>query len=109
MSSVRKGRVIDAALCKKGFQRETDGDHIRYVFLDSDVKTKISHGAMGDTIGANLISRMARQLHLSTSQFLALIDCPLDEAGYRSILEELGMISSFIALTVPATAATPRH
>ena len=93
MSSVRKGRNIDSALCKKGFQRETDGDHIRYVLSGTDVKTKVSHGAMGDTIGANLISRMARQLHLTKKQFLALIDCPLNEDGYRAILEELGMIS----------------
>jgi hypothetical protein len=73
MSSVRKGRNIDAALSKKGFQRETDGDHIRYVLTGTDVKTKISHGAMGDTIGANLISRMARQLHL-TKKTISCLD-----------------------------------
>jgi hypothetical protein len=91
MGSVRKGQAIDAALCKKGFRRETGGDHICYFLVgdsgdDTDIKTKISHGAMGDTIGANLVSRMARQVHLSKAQFLALIDCTLDKDGYRKIL-----------------------
>jgi len=95
MSSVRKGRQIDAALCKKGFRRDIGGDHICYFFTnddgeDSDIKTKVSHGVMGDTIGANLISRMAKQLHLTKKQFLELIDCPLDENGYRQILREAG-------------------
>ena len=90
MGRVRKGRDIDAALCKKGFRLETDGDHVCYFLRGSNVKTKVSHGAMGDTIGTNLISRMARQLHLTKQQFLNLIDCPLDEENYRSILRRAG-------------------
>ena len=86
MSRVRQGRDIDAALCKKGFRRETDGDHVCYLLTNSHVRTKVSHGTMGDTIGVNLISRMARQLHLSKAQFLDLIDCTLGEDGYRAIL-----------------------
>jgi hypothetical protein len=42
---------------------------------------------MGDSVGANLISRMSRQLHLSKEQFLDLIDCTLDADGYRAIIE----------------------
>ncbi|MDR0326958.1 MAG: hypothetical protein LBI05_01540 [Planctomycetaceae bacterium] len=92
MGSVRKGREIDSALCKKGFRRETGGDHICYFLMDrsgddTDIKTKVSHGAMGITVGVNLISRMARQLRLTKMQFLALIDCTLDEEGYRQILQ----------------------
>jgi hypothetical protein len=95
MSSVRKGRTIDSALCKKGFRRETGGDHICYFLLDeygedTDIKTKASHGAMGDTVSTNLISRMARQLHLTKKQFLDLIDCPLNEEGYRQVLRKSG-------------------
>ena len=95
MSSVRKGRLIDAALCKKGFRRDIGGDHICYFFMnddgeDTDIKTKVSHGVMSDTIGVNLISRMAKQLHLTKKQFLELIDCPLDENGYCEILREAG-------------------
>jgi hypothetical protein len=40
------------------------------------------------TIDVNILSLMARQLHLTKKQFLDLIDCPLDEAGYRGILRD---------------------
>jgi len=53
----------------------------------------ISHGMGGSSLSAKLIGNMARQLHLTKKQFLALIDCPLDEEGYRAILDELGVIS----------------
>jgi hypothetical protein len=89
MGRVRKGREIDVALCKKGFVREVDGNHICYVLTGSHVQTKVSHGAMGDTIGANLISRMARQLHLTKAQFLEFIDCTIDEDGYREIVRDI--------------------
>ncbi len=95
MSNVRSGRVIDAALRKKGFRREMDGKHIWYHFSksngkDSDVKVMMSHGMMGSTLSAKLISDMAKQLRLTKSQFLAFIDCTLDEKGYREILEKQG-------------------
>ena len=95
MGRVRKGREIDVALCKKGFRRETGGDHLCYFLRDADgkdtdIKTKVSHGTMSDTIGINLISRMARQLHLTKPLFLELIDCSLDETHYRKILREQG-------------------
>jgi hypothetical protein len=54
--------------------------------------TVISHGMMGHSLSSKLIGDMARQLHLSTRQFLALIDCPLDETGYRAILQEHGIL-----------------
>ena len=93
MSSTRKGRDIDAALRSKGFSRDVSGDHYYYRFGDTRVRTKISHGMMGSSLGAKLIGDMARQLHLTKKQFLALIDCPLGEDGYRAILEEHGMIA----------------
>jgi len=87
MGNVRSGRQIDSALCKKGFRRTTIGKHIHYFFgEDSLIVTHMSHGAMSDTIAANLISKMARQLGLTKKQFLALIDCTLDKDGYREIL-----------------------
>ncbi len=91
MGRVRKGRDIDVALCKKGFRREIDGDHVCYLLTGSKVKTKTSHGAMGDTIGTNLISRMSRQLHLTKSQFLDFIDCTISEEDYREILRKQGV------------------
>jgi len=93
MGKVRKGRSVDAALCSKGFRREEDGDHIFYSFPGSCVRTKISHGMMGRDIGRELLGLMAKQLHLSFAQFLELVDCSLDEAGYRAILKKCGIIS----------------
>ena len=45
---------------------------------------------MGMSVGAPLLSQMARQLHLTNSQFLDLIDCSMDEGGYLAILLEQG-------------------
>ena len=90
MGRVRKGRDIDVALRKKGFRREIDGDHFCYFLTGSKVKTKMNHGMMGHTIGPELLGLMARQLHLIKARFLDLVDCPLDETGYRDILREQG-------------------
>ena len=91
MSSVRKGRDIDSALCKKGFHKEIDGRHVLYFLAGSaQIRTMMSHGMLGQTVNVWLISQMAHQLHLSKSQFLDLIDCPLNETGYRAILREQG-------------------
>ena len=92
MGNVRKGRDIDTGLCGNGFTREVDGDHVRYVLSGTNVITKVSLGAIGDTIGANLISRMSRQLHLSKQQFLALVDGEMSEDEYREILRKEGII-----------------
>ena len=96
MSRVRSARQINSALGKKGFFIENDGDHVRYFHLDSlgvetGIKTKISHGALEKTISAKLMSLMAQQLHLTKKQLLGLIDCSLDEEGYRKILHEAGV------------------
>ena len=90
MGRVRKGREIDSALCKKGFRRETDGKHVLYFLVDSaGIRTMISHGDMGETIGDNLISRMSRQIRLTKTQFLDFIDCIISEEDYRTILRSI--------------------
>ncbi len=96
MGRVRKGRDIDAALQKKGFIKEVGSDHVRYFFFSSDgsrvvIQTKMSHGMMGSTIDVNILSHMAKQLRLTKSQFLDLIDCTLDEEGFREILTAQGL------------------
>jgi hypothetical protein len=93
MSSTRSGRAIDAALRKKGFVRSVDSDHVVYRLFSTDeellARTKMSHGMMGSSINASLISVMARQLYLTKDRFLELVDCSLNEEGYRRILEQL--------------------
>ncbi len=67
MGRVRKGRDIDAALCKKGFRRDTDGKHIQYFFVgSSEIRTMMSHGDMGETIGANLLNGSPTSAHQSS-------------------------------------------
>ena len=93
MNKIYSGRIVDAVLCKKGFLRESDGDHIRYFLpnatgTDWIVRTKISHDMKGSTIDAWLLSQMARQLRLTKKQFLDLIDCTLDEDSYREMLRK---------------------
>jgi len=89
MSSTRPARSIDAALRRKGFARSVDSDHVVYRFFSPAgellTRTKMSHG-MRETLSVNLMSLMARQLRLTKSQFLNLIDCTMDENGYRDIL-----------------------
>jgi hypothetical protein len=88
MRSVRLGREIDTALRKKGFLRELAGKHIHYYLIDhSEIVTHMSHGMMGSTINVDLIGKMARQLRLTKTQFLDLIDCRLSEKEYRQILQ----------------------
>jgi len=97
MGSTRKGRDIDAALRKKGFRRDSGGKHIWYYFRDVDgddsgVKVMVSHGMMGSSLSSKLIGDMARQLHLTTRQFLALIDCTMTEEEYHVILQNEGLV-----------------
>ncbi|MGL6227525.1 MAG: hypothetical protein ACRC10_12970 [Thermoguttaceae bacterium] len=96
MGRVYHGREIDAALRKKGFHRNVDGKHIVYSICnladetEYKVLTHLSHGMSGTTVSAKLLSQMSRQLRLRKDQFLALIDCSLDETQYRLILQEQG-------------------
>ncbi|MCL2005100.1 MAG: hypothetical protein FWG73_02950 [Planctomycetaceae bacterium] len=94
MSSIRSGRNIDSALRKKGFVRSADSDHVVYRFFSTEkellARTKMSHGMMGSSISVPLIAVMARQLHLTSKQFLDFVDCPMNEAEYREILLESG-------------------
>lgn len=91
MRRVCKGRDIDAALCRKGFRREVGGDHIRYYWNGhAKIRTLLSHGMLGCTVDADIISKISRQLRLSKSQFLAFIDCTMSEREYRDLLQQRG-------------------
>lgn len=98
MGNVRSKHSIAAGLTKKGFIQFSDADHVHfYLSKDannlSDINTKISHGPKSETIGVELISKMARQCHLSRKQFLDLIDCRLAEEAYREILRQQGFVA----------------
>ncbi len=83
----RKHREIRSSLESKGFEIEEDRKHLFFVYVDKEGKTTtartmMSHGSSGDDIGDNLLARMARQVLLSRSDFLKLIDCPMSQEEY---------------------------
>lgn len=83
----RKQRDIATGLKSKGFNEDSSGHHIYYILLDADgrkstIKTKMSHQSGGAEISDNLIGKMARQVKLSTREFLNLVDCPLSREEY---------------------------
>ena len=78
---------VEASLMKKGFVRKDkrkDHSYFYYCTIEgkkTPVFTKTSHGKT-KSIGYPLLGQMASQCHLNTSQFLDLIDCPLNQEMY---------------------------
>ncbi len=92
----RKVRDIESALERKGFERR-EGDHAWFIYHTLDgkktkIKTKTSHGARGKSIGDPLLGMMARQCCLNKSDFLDLVDCPLDREEFEVKAREGGAI-----------------
>lgn len=92
----RSRREIESALELKGFER-IEGDHSWFVYHTTDgkktrVKTKTSHGPRGKSIGDPLLSMMAKQCCSTKSDFLDLVDCPLDREGFEIRARERGGI-----------------
>ncbi|HEX2210789.1 MAG TPA: type II toxin-antitoxin system HicA family toxin [Longimicrobium sp.] len=86
----RKQSDVEAALVRKGF-RESDTHHRYFVYhteagLKSKIRTKTSHG--GRELDDWLLAQMARQCGVSRKDFLDLVDCPLDRAGYEAKIAE---------------------
>jgi len=97
---------IEAALEKKGFAR-SEGDHRFFTYytvagIKTSVWTKTSHGAKYKTIGDGLVGLMARQCGLTSPQFRQFVECPLDRAGYESILLDSRRIRIKKATAKPA-------
>lgn len=95
---MRPRREIKRALARKGFRERQKGrDHDFFFFehegLVKAVFTKISRGRKYRDIDDSLLKRMSRQLHLSGSQFDQLIDCPMTEEGYVSVLIDRKIIT----------------
>lgn len=86
--ATRKAREIKEGLTKKGFIA-VQRDHT-YLFLcvegrKSRVHTKISHGL--SEYGDNLLSFVAKELHISKKQLADLLDCPLSYEEYLAMLK----------------------
>lgn len=75
----RKQADVEHGLKNKGFL-VADSHHHYFIYYSlegkkTSVKTKTSHGQR--EISDDLIAKMARQLKVSRSVFLNLVDCPL--------------------------------
>lgn len=89
-------RVVEDALCRKGFRR-SDGKHRKFIFyLPNGKKTSIwtetSHGSKHRDISETCLHWMAEQCHLSYREFKGLIDCPLSREDYEDLLAQKGII-----------------
>ncbi|MBC7541296.1 MAG: hypothetical protein H7338_01045 [Candidatus Sericytochromatia bacterium] len=87
---------IAAALQRKGFAAD-NRDHLYLIYhtrggKKSPVKTKLSHTPKMKVVPDALLARMARQCQVTKAQFLELVDCTLDQAGYELLLIERGQV-----------------
>ena len=92
----RDTRKIEASLENKGFER-SESDHRYFLYRTTTgkkttAKTKTSHTPKMKSIGDDLLGKMAKQCCLTKTQFLELVDCPLDRRGYEAILETQGLL-----------------
>lgn len=94
--SVRDRIDIISALRKKGFIEIASSDHDLFVYCvdgkKTGVHTIISRGSGYKTYGDSLLGKMKRQLKLTSNQLLDLIDCPLEQKEYHSILKSQNII-----------------
>jgi hypothetical protein len=89
-------RVVESALCRKGFKR-LDGKHRKFVFYLPDgrktsIWTETSHGSKHRRISETNLRWMAKQCRISYQEFKRLIDCPLSREDYEGVLAQNGFI-----------------
>lgn len=80
-----KIRKIRSALTGKGFERSEGSNHEIYSMrIDGKVavSTVMSRGSSHGEISKKLLSKMAKQLHMSNLQFLDYIDCKYSYEDY---------------------------
>lgn len=91
--SSRPVREMKRALLSKGF-KAFDGDHDQMIlFVDgkkTSVFTKFSHGAK--EYRDPLLAQVAKQVGLPRGKFEDLVDCPLGEEEYISLLRASGRV-----------------
>ena len=87
---------IIASLTGKGFELERDGDHDVLTFkatgLTRAIFTKLSRGKKYRVYGRPLLSDMSHQLKLTRRQLDALVECPMQQPEYESVLRAQGLL-----------------
>ena len=89
MASALSQDEIEAGLARKGFYR-SHTDHryfILYVNGKKEAATFLSHGKNQD-IGAPLLNAMAKELGLTTRDFVDLVKCPLSTEEFLATKKE---------------------
>lgn len=89
-----KSRQVASSLCKKGFV-ETEGSSHRLFRLTIDGKKTAIHTVMSrgsHDLGTHMLSSMAKQIALSSEEFVQLVRCPLTAEGYLDLLRERGQL-----------------
>jgi len=90
MASVSRD-LIESSLLKKGFVlRETDHRYYHFYYLGkkTSIRTKISKGSAYKEYDDNLLGLMAKQVNLTKKQLLDLINCPLSQEMYITLLKD---------------------
>jgi hypothetical protein len=90
----RSQRETESALGRKGFVR-SESHHTYFVYHDtqgrkSPIRTRTSHGCR--ELDDYLLAQMAKQCQITKQQFLNLIDCQLNQAGYQDLLIQNGRL-----------------
>ena len=92
---ILKGAAVHKALLKKGFVTASGKQkHIRYQFCDgekrSSLRTHLSHN--GQELSDSLQQLMAAQLHLSKTEFLAMVSCTIDHEDLVKRYTDIGLL-----------------
>lgn len=82
---------VESSLRKKGFT-QTERDHRFYDLHHNGQKTgiytKTSRGKAYETLGDDLVSKMARQVKLTKPEFVRLVSCTMSGPEYIALLQQ---------------------
>jgi len=84
-----KTRNVDRTLVRKfGFEKIETHHHVYRLWIDGQLaaRTFISHGER--ELSRFHVGNMAKQMHLSKTQFVDAVECPLSQEAYYRLLRE---------------------
>lgn len=81
--------AVESSLVRKGFV-ESGGDHRFFKLMHegryTGICTKTSRGSSYKVLNVGLVSQIAKQLKLTTKEFVELVECPLTAEAYIDLL-----------------------
>ena len=78
---------------QQGSLQESSHHEMFYLYAEGErtyVRTRLSHGAR--EYGDNLLSAVAKEMHLRRRELDAFIECPLERTAYVRLLVERGVL-----------------